>query len=260
MKWHPTVSIPLLPEFGGVTDWYQEPRIRPPRRLKKKSVKRLVEKRVAKAIEEYRKSKANLDSAESSEENTGNAGGTVNVQGCSHKTFMNGKPHPFNGTKGVVGLRPWIEKEEQVFEICKCAEEDKVMFAANTFEGHDDDYGILLNNQNPKDGARALDSKTLDSDRRLYRRTLQDIKVSKRRNSRYEWKLMVEESLSGGEKSIFLIRMWLKGCLLLNRSLRLKSMSLPEANFRLTQEGEVIPKILEAQGEASKDYLKALAD
>ncbi|GKB32678.1 putative reverse transcriptase domain-containing protein [Tanacetum coccineum] len=107
----------------------------PPRRLKKKSVKRLVEKRVAKAIEEYEKSRANLDSAGSSGGNTGNAGGTVNVQGCSHKTFMNGKPHSFNGTEGVVGLRRWIEKVEQVFEICKCTEEDKVMFAASTFEG-----------------------------------------------------------------------------------------------------------------------------
>ncbi|GJS05412.1 hypothetical protein Tco_0643294 [Tanacetum coccineum] len=48
---------------------------------------------------------------------------------------MGRKPHPFNGTEGVVGLRRWIEKVEQVFEICKCAEEDKVMFAASTFEG-----------------------------------------------------------------------------------------------------------------------------
>nr|GEU40351.1 hypothetical protein [Tanacetum cinerariifolium] len=48
---------------------------------------------------------------------------------------MNGKPHLFNGTEGVVGLRRWIEEVEQVFEICKCAEEDKVMFAASTFEG-----------------------------------------------------------------------------------------------------------------------------
>ncbi|GJZ85760.1 putative reverse transcriptase domain-containing protein [Tanacetum coccineum] len=85
----------------------------PPGRLKKKSVKRLVEKRG----------------------NIGNVGGTVNVQGCSHKAFMNGKPHSFNGTEGVVGLRRWIEKVEQVFEICKCVEEDKVMFAASTFEG-----------------------------------------------------------------------------------------------------------------------------
>ncbi|GJR30472.1 hypothetical protein Tco_1106704 [Tanacetum coccineum] len=49
---------------------------------------------------------------------------------------MNGKPHPFNGTEGVVGLRRWIEKVKQVFEIFKCAEEDKVMFDAGTFEGH----------------------------------------------------------------------------------------------------------------------------
>ncbi|GJR57133.1 putative reverse transcriptase domain-containing protein [Tanacetum coccineum] len=48
---------------------------------------------------------------------------------------MNGKPHPFNRTEGVFGLRRWIEKVEKVFEICKCVEEDKVMFAASTFEG-----------------------------------------------------------------------------------------------------------------------------
>ncbi|GKD12842.1 hypothetical protein Tco_1197249 [Tanacetum coccineum] len=61
-----------LSDFGGVTDWYQEPRIMPPRRFKKKSVKRLVKKRVAKAIEEYEKSRANLDSAGSSGGNPGN--------------------------------------------------------------------------------------------------------------------------------------------------------------------------------------------
>ncbi|GKA36693.1 putative reverse transcriptase domain-containing protein [Tanacetum coccineum] len=53
----------------------------PRRRLKKVSVKRLVEKRVAKAIEEYEKSRVNLDSAGSSGGNNGNAGKTVNVQG-----------------------------------------------------------------------------------------------------------------------------------------------------------------------------------
>ncbi|GKC70353.1 putative reverse transcriptase domain-containing protein, partial [Tanacetum coccineum] len=42
--------------------------------------------------------------------NPGNAGGTMNVHDCLHKTFMNGKPHTFNGTEGVVGLRRWIEK------------------------------------------------------------------------------------------------------------------------------------------------------
>ncbi|GKE58874.1 hypothetical protein Tco_1498059, partial [Tanacetum coccineum] len=105
----------------------------PPRRLKKKFVKRLVEKRMAKAIEDYEKTRANTCNA--SGFGSTNTGGTVNVQGCTHKTFMNGKPYPFNRTEGVVGLRRWIEKVEQVFEICKCAEEDKVMFAASTFEG-----------------------------------------------------------------------------------------------------------------------------
>nr|GEY79192.1 putative reverse transcriptase domain-containing protein [Tanacetum cinerariifolium] len=58
----------------------------------------------------------------------------ISARGCSHKTFVNEKPHPFNGTEGVVGLRRWIKKVEQVFEICKCVKEDKVMFAASTFE------------------------------------------------------------------------------------------------------------------------------
>ncbi|GKD77426.1 putative reverse transcriptase domain-containing protein [Tanacetum coccineum] len=121
---------------AGEKRMFQLHKIMPPRRrLKKVSVKRLVEKRVAKAIEEYKKSRANQDSAGSSGGNPRNARGTMNVHGCSHKTFMNGKPHTFNGTEGVVGLRRWIEKVEQVFETCKCAEEDKVMFAASTFEG-----------------------------------------------------------------------------------------------------------------------------
>ncbi|GKC34155.1 hypothetical protein Tco_1046539 [Tanacetum coccineum] len=105
----------------------------PPKMMKRKAIKKMVKKRIAKAIEEYEKTRANLGNASGSK--PVNTGGTVNVQGCSHKTFMNGKPHPFNGTKCVVGLRRWIEKVEQVFEIRKCAEEDKVMFAASTFEG-----------------------------------------------------------------------------------------------------------------------------
>ncbi|GJX83979.1 hypothetical protein Tco_0333460 [Tanacetum coccineum] len=67
-------------------------RIMPPRRFKKKSVKRIVEKRVAKAIEEYEKTRA--DSNNTGGSGSTNTGGTValEVQGCSYKTFMNGKP------------------------------------------------------------------------------------------------------------------------------------------------------------------------
>ncbi|GJX39319.1 hypothetical protein Tco_0252622 [Tanacetum coccineum] len=48
---------------------------------------------------------------------------------CRIMTFMIGKPYTFTGTEGVVGLKRWFEKIEQVFEICKCAEDDKVKFA-----------------------------------------------------------------------------------------------------------------------------------
>ncbi|GJR64471.1 putative reverse transcriptase domain-containing protein [Tanacetum coccineum] len=103
----------------------------PPRRFKKISVKRIVEKRVAKVIEEYEKTRTDSNNAGGS--GSANTGGTVapEMHGCSYKTFTNGKPHSFNGTEGVVGLKRWFEKMEQVFEICKCAEDDKVKFAIN---------------------------------------------------------------------------------------------------------------------------------
>ncbi|GJU48907.1 putative reverse transcriptase domain-containing protein [Tanacetum coccineum] len=107
----------------------------PPRRFKKKSVRKIVEKRVAKAIEKYEKTRADSNNAGGS--GSTNTGGTVvpEVHGCSYKTFMNGKPHSFKGTQGVVGLKCWFKKMEQVFKICKCAEDDKVKFAMCTFEG-----------------------------------------------------------------------------------------------------------------------------
>ncbi|GJW47289.1 putative reverse transcriptase domain-containing protein [Tanacetum coccineum] len=84
----------------------------PPRRFKKKSVKKIVEKHVAKAIEKYEKTRA--DSNNTGGSGSTNIGGTVvpEMRGCSYKTFMNGKPHSFKGT-----------------------EDDKVKFAMCTFEG-----------------------------------------------------------------------------------------------------------------------------
>ncbi|GJZ90373.1 hypothetical protein Tco_0662300 [Tanacetum coccineum] len=107
----------------------------PPRRFKKKFVRKIVEKRVAKAIKKYEKTR--VDSNNTSGSGSTNTRGTVvpEMHGCSYKTFMNDKPHSFKGTEGVVGLKRWFEKKEQVFEICKCAEDDKVKFAMCTFEG-----------------------------------------------------------------------------------------------------------------------------
>nr|GEY99238.1 reverse transcriptase domain-containing protein [Tanacetum cinerariifolium] len=102
----------------------------PPQTLRKKSVKKLVERRMAKAIEEYEKTRA--DSINVGGSRSASTRGSANVQGCLYKTFMNCKPHSFNGTEGVVGLKCWFEKMEQVFEICKCIEDDKVKFAMST--------------------------------------------------------------------------------------------------------------------------------
>nr|GFC27038.1 hypothetical protein [Tanacetum cinerariifolium] len=84
----------------------------PPKMMKRKAVNKMVKKRIAEAIKEYERTRVDLGNASGSGE--ANTGGPVTVQGCIHKTFMNGKPHPFNGTEGVVGLRRWIEKVEQV--------------------------------------------------------------------------------------------------------------------------------------------------
>nr|GEZ46165.1 putative reverse transcriptase domain-containing protein [Tanacetum cinerariifolium] len=86
-------------------------------RSKRVAMVKLIAERVAEAIAEH----------ERNHPNPAIARGSRNVQGCSHKTFMNRKPHPFNEIEGVVGLRRWIEKIQQVFEISKCAEEDKTM-------------------------------------------------------------------------------------------------------------------------------------
>ncbi|GJY94794.1 hypothetical protein Tco_0511155 [Tanacetum coccineum] len=110
-----------------------------PRRFKKKSVRKIVEKRVAKDIEKYEKTRVDLNNAGGS--GSTNTGGTIvpEMHGCSYKTFMNGKPHSFKGTEGVVGLKCWFKKMEQVFEICKCAKDDKVKFAMYPLEQRERD-------------------------------------------------------------------------------------------------------------------------
>ncbi|GKA89342.1 putative reverse transcriptase domain-containing protein, partial [Tanacetum coccineum] len=88
------------------------------------AMEKIISDRVAQAIEDHEKKRAS----------SSNAKGSSSTGGCSHKTFMSGKPLSFNGIKGVVGLTRWLEKMEQVFGTCKCAEQDKVVYAASTFE------------------------------------------------------------------------------------------------------------------------------
>nr|GEU60150.1 hypothetical protein [Tanacetum cinerariifolium] len=77
------------------------------RRSKRAAMEKLITDRVAEAIAEYEQNRTN----------PANAGGSGNVQGCSHKTFMNEKPHPFNGNEGVICLRRWIKKIEQTLTL-----------------------------------------------------------------------------------------------------------------------------------------------
>ncbi|GJS34043.1 hypothetical protein Tco_0532425 [Tanacetum coccineum] len=64
-----------------------------------------LERRVAKAIEKYEKTKADSNNAGGS--GSTNTGGTIvpEMHGCSYKTFMNGKPHSFKGTEGLPLVR-----------------------------------------------------------------------------------------------------------------------------------------------------------
>nr|GEW35035.1 hypothetical protein [Tanacetum cinerariifolium]GEW52205.1 hypothetical protein [Tanacetum cinerariifolium] len=90
----PDGSIDVVTTFGETM---------PPRRLRRAVVEQLIADRVAEAIVEHERNRPNLV----------NVRGVVNVQGCTHKTFMKAKPCLFNKTKGVAGLRRWIEKVEQ---------------------------------------------------------------------------------------------------------------------------------------------------
>ncbi|KAD0650520.1 hypothetical protein E3N88_43928 [Mikania micrantha] len=55
------------------------------------------------------------------------------TEGCSYKTFQSCKPPEFAGTEvAVVALR-WLEKIEAAVAISKCAEEDMVLYASNSF-------------------------------------------------------------------------------------------------------------------------------
>ncbi|XP_023761374.1 uncharacterized protein LOC111909838 [Lactuca sativa] len=56
-------------------------------------------------------------------------------RGCSYKTFMNCKPPIFNGEIDPVLSSTWIMEIEGTFDTSKCADEDKVIYAATLLKG-----------------------------------------------------------------------------------------------------------------------------
>nr|GEV47224.1 hypothetical protein [Tanacetum cinerariifolium] len=120
----PSKSIDVLVVYGDAQHCEPQGPHDGPQRLRRKAVERLVANRVAEAITEYKRNRTNPKG-----EIAGGAGGNItpNVRGCSYKTFLNCKFHSLNGIKGVQGLNRCFKNMESVFEISKCAEEDKKM-------------------------------------------------------------------------------------------------------------------------------------
>nr|KAJ0209241.1 hypothetical protein LSAT_V11C400226580 [Lactuca sativa] len=61
--------------------------------------------------------------------------GNHDRRGCSYKTFMNCKPPIFNGEIDPVLSSTWIMEIEGTFDTSKCADEDKVIYAATMLKG-----------------------------------------------------------------------------------------------------------------------------
>ena len=68
------------------------------------------------------------------QENNPGSGATRNRE-CTYKAFRTCNPKEFHGTEGAVGLLTWIEGMESVLHISKCAEVNKVEFAACLLQG-----------------------------------------------------------------------------------------------------------------------------
>ncbi|KAJ9546848.1 LOW QUALITY PROTEIN: hypothetical protein OSB04_019391 [Centaurea solstitialis] len=56
-------------------------------------------------------------------------GSTKSTHGCSYKEFVACKPPIYKGERDPVLALRWIEEIEMVFETCRCAAEDKVVYA-----------------------------------------------------------------------------------------------------------------------------------
>ncbi|GKA92960.1 putative reverse transcriptase domain-containing protein [Tanacetum coccineum] len=130
---------------------------------------------------------------------------------------MNGKPHSFSGTEGVVGLKRWFEKMEQVFEICKCVEDDKVKFVVCTFEsraltwwnGNVQTLGLANANQIPWSNVKAMmtteycpATEIQRMEQELWTLTLKGDDIEAYNNRFHELVLMCPELVSTEKKKI----------------------------------------------------------
>ncbi|GJY30770.1 putative reverse transcriptase domain-containing protein, partial [Tanacetum coccineum] len=76
---------------------------------------------------------------------------------CTFAGFLKCNPTSFHGNEGAVGLSRWIEKFESVFDIIKCAEGNKVIYATITLQ---DSALTWWNNQVASMGRSVANSKS----------------------------------------------------------------------------------------------------
>nr|GEY93354.1 reverse transcriptase domain-containing protein [Tanacetum cinerariifolium] len=92
------------------------------------AIKKLVYDSVTAVLEAQAATMVNTDNTH---RNTGQGEAPI-VRKCSYKEFMSCQPFNFKGTKGVVGLIRWFERNESVFSRSNCTEDCKVKFATGT--------------------------------------------------------------------------------------------------------------------------------
>nr|GEU57834.1 hypothetical protein [Tanacetum cinerariifolium] len=102
------------------------------------AIRKLVADSVTAALEAQAATMAN---ANNPNRNTGPTGTPI-VKTGNYKEFISCQPFYFNGAKGAISLIPWFEQTESVFSHSRCAEENKVTFATDTF------YDIEMANGN----------------------------------------------------------------------------------------------------------------
>nr|GEW43373.1 reverse transcriptase domain-containing protein [Tanacetum cinerariifolium] len=87
------------------------------------AIRKLVDDRVAAALEAQAANRANTRNTNRNPERA------PAVRKCSYKEFMSCQPFNFKGSKGAVGLIHWFERMGSVFSRSNCTEDCKVKFA-----------------------------------------------------------------------------------------------------------------------------------
>ncbi|GJZ63392.1 putative reverse transcriptase domain-containing protein, partial [Tanacetum coccineum] len=117
---------------------------------------------------------------------------------CTFAGFLKCNPTSFHGNKGVVGLSQWIEKSKSVFDISKCAEGNKVIFAAATLQ---DSALTWWNNQVASMGRAVANSKFIRMAHKLMEQKRKSKMDTEAEAKKRKWESFQPEGNSGGNRN-----------------------------------------------------------